>query len=98
MLDEGSIMPYMEAMTRYDECLSLQFTNSWNERRVTMGGISFEINEDSIAQATGLCSKGQKWKKTSSISNETTRNKFFQRNEVLVKLCGGFKRQELPKP
>lgn len=41
---EGGIIPFMEAMN-----LSMQFVSSWNDRRVVMGDISFEINEDVIA-------------------------------------------------
>lgn len=60
---EGGIDKFMESKKGNDERLSKQFVASWEDRRVTMGGISFEINEEFIAQATGLSMEGRKWKK-----------------------------------
>lgn len=63
VFSKGGIDKFMESMKGNDERLSRQFVTSWEDRRVTMGGISFEINEEVIAQATGLSMEGRKWKK-----------------------------------
>lgn len=46
---EGGLVPLMECLVSHDLRMSTQFTSSWKERRVTMGGISFEVNEEVIA-------------------------------------------------
>ncbi|XP_057846404.2 probable serine/threonine-protein kinase PBL7 [Cryptomeria japonica] len=88
----------MEAMTGFYESLSMQFVSSWNDRRVVMGDISFEINEVVIAQATGLPTEGRKWKKTSRVTNETSMNRFYKKGKEKVKLRGGFNIDCLPYP
>ena len=60
MLKEGGFIPYMEAMVAYDENCSTQFVNGRNDRRVTINGISFQVNEEIIALATGFSMKGKK--------------------------------------
>ena len=64
MLKEGGFLPYMQSMEGYDENFSLQFVSRWNDRRVTINGITFQVNEEVIAMAIGLSSKGRKWKKS----------------------------------
>lgn len=41
MLNEGALVLFMEAMNGYDESCSLQFVNSWEDKRVTTNGITF---------------------------------------------------------
>lgn len=95
---EGDIVSFMEAMTGFDENLSMRFVSSWNDRRVVMGDISFEISEDVIAQATGLSTKVRKWKKTSRVADETSMNCFYIKDEDPVKMQGGFNKECLPYP
>lgn len=64
---EGGISQYMEFMTSHDEGLSRQFVTSWKDRRVTIGSISFDINEEVIARATSLTLDGRTWKKTTKV-------------------------------
>ena len=42
---EGGFHPFVEG---YEEAFSIQLVNTWNERKVTIDGIPFEINEDVI--------------------------------------------------
>ena len=63
MLKEGGFIPFMQSMKGYDENCSLQFVNGWSDRRVTINGITFQVNEEVIAMAIGLSAKGRKWKK-----------------------------------
>ncbi|XP_059066261.1 uncharacterized protein LOC131857592 [Cryptomeria japonica] len=93
---EGGIDKLMENMKGNDERLSKQFMTSWEDRRVTMGGISFEINEEVIAQVTGLSMEGSKWKKQSRIADSTNLNQFFRQGKNPIKRVGGFNREELP--
>ena len=61
MLKEGGFIPFMEMLNGYDESCSLQFVNSWEDRKVTVNGISFHISEEVIFMVTGLAMKGRKW-------------------------------------
>lgn len=94
----GAIDKFMESMKENDERLSKQFMASWEDKRVTMGGISFEINEEVIAQAMRLSMEGRKWKKQSCISDTTSLNQFFCEGENSVKRAGDFNWKELPPP
>lgn len=62
---KGGILPYMENMNGHDETVPKQFYTTWNDRHVSMNGISFEINDDIIGKATCLATRGRKWKKAS---------------------------------
>ena len=46
--------------------------------------------------ATGLSSKGKKWKKVTKTSDEVSMKSFFGEGEELVYFRGGFKRDKLP--
>lgn len=71
---------------------------SWKNQRVAIGGISFEVSEEVIAQATSLSLEGRQWKWTSHVTNSDNLNKFFKGKEAPVKLQGGFTREELQYP
>lgn len=58
---EGRLAPLMESLVGHDLSLSAQFANSWKDRRVTMGDISFEVNEEVIVQANGMLCTGNKY-------------------------------------
>ena len=60
MLKEGGFIPYMQSIVGYDENCALQFVNGWNDRKVTINGITFQVNEEVIAMAAGLSLKGKK--------------------------------------
>ena len=38
----------MQYVKDYDEPISMQFVNTWNNMRVIVNGVSFEINEEVI--------------------------------------------------
>lgn len=95
---EGDIDKFMESMKGNDEILLKQFVASWEDRRVTMGGISFEVNEDMIAQSTSLSMEGTEWKKQSHVSDTTSLNQFFRDGENPVKQADGFNCEEIPPP
>ena len=98
LLKEGGFLPYMMSMAGYDENCALQFVNSWNERKVTINDITFQVTEEVIAMATGLTTKGKKWKKVTKVPDEASMNNFFAENEELIRHRGGFKRDKLSKP
>lgn len=50
----------MHTMVGYDENCALQFVNGWNDHKVTIAGITFQVKEDVIAMATRLSMKGKK--------------------------------------
>ena len=64
-------------MAGYDKNCALQFVNRWNDHKVTINGITFQVNEDVIAMATRLPMKGKKWKKVTKMVDEASMNKFF---------------------
>lgn len=78
------------------ERFSKKFVASWEDRRVTIRGISFEINEEVIAQAMSLSMEGRKRKKQSHISDTTSLNQFFREGENSVKRMSGFNQEDLP--
>ena len=64
--------------------------NRWNDCKVTINGITFQVNEDVIAMAIGLSMKGKKWKKVTKIADEVSMNRFFAKDEEPVRYRGGF--------
>ena len=48
--------------------------------------------------ATGLNTKGKKWKKVTKVPDEVSMNNFFAEDEEPVRYRGGFKRDKLPEP
>ena len=46
ILKEGDLVPFIEAMVGYDEKFSQYIAISWIDRRVTINGISFQVNEN----------------------------------------------------
>ena len=98
LLKEGVFFPYMMSMARYDENCVIQFVNSWNDRKVTINGITFQVTEEVIAMANGLTTKGKKWRKVTKVLDEANMNSFFMEDEELILYRGGFKRDKLPAP
>ena len=88
ILKEGGFIPFMEAIEGHDENFSLQFANGWSDRMVTINGITFQVNEEVIAMATGLSTKGKKWRKVAKPPDETSMNGFFHEGEVPVRFEG----------
>ncbi len=82
----------MEAMEGYHEVHYKQLVNTWNERKVTIEGMTFKINKDIIDQDTSLLTKGQKWKMVTKFLDENRLNIFFKANQSLVRLCYDFDR------
>ena len=72
--------------------------NSWNDRKVTINGITFQVTEEVIAMVTGLSMKGKKWRRVTKITDEGSMNSFFVEDEELIRYRGGFKRDKLPTP
>ena len=56
---EGSLLPFMEGMEKHDKHISMQFFNLWNERKVNINGMVFEITEEVIAGVGGFFRRGQ---------------------------------------
>lgn len=71
---EGRISQYMEAMIGHDEGLSNKFVTSWNDGRVTIRGISFEVSKEVIARVTGLPNSGRTWNKTMKVLDQISLN------------------------
>lgn len=81
---EGGFVPLLESLVGHDEKMSAHFVGSWRERRVTMGGISFEVNEEVISKVTGLSCDGKKYKKYkkhTKTQDLESLNTFFRDNE-----------------
>ena len=74
----------MQSMARYDKNCTLQFVNGWNDCKVTINEITFQVNEEVIAMATGLSMKGKKSRKITKIANEASMNSFFVEDEESV--------------
>ena len=84
LLKEGGFFPYMQAMAGYDENCGLQFVNEWNDRKVTINGITFQVNEEVIAMATSLSMRGKKQRKVTKTTDEANMNSFFAEDEEPV--------------
>lgn len=98
MLKEGGFIPFMEVLNGYGESCSLQFVNSWEDRRVTINGILFRISEEVISLAMRLTMRGRKWKKVTRVVDEASLNCFFLEGEEPIHHRGGFMREKLPEP
>ena len=66
-------------MVGHDENYALQFINGWNEQKVTINGITFQVNEEVISMATGLSPKGKKWKKVTKMVDEVSMKSFLEK-------------------
>ncbi len=84
LLKEGGFLTYMQAMAGYDKNCALQFVNGWNDYKVTINEITFQVNEEVIAMATGLSMKGKKWRKVTKTFDEASMNNFFAKDEELI--------------
>lgn len=71
--------------------------SSWNNKKVSVGGLHFQVNEEVIAKVTGLSMEGRKYKKTYQMIDTTSLNLFFRVGKNLVKKFGGFNREQLPE-
>lgn len=98
MLKEGGFVPYMQVVASYDENCSQKFIYSRKDRRVTINGITFQVNEESISMLTGLEISGRKWKKVTKVVNEASLAIFFRGNEALDRYHGGLRRDKLSEP
>ena len=58
---EGGLLPFIEGMIKHEENISMQCFNSWNDIRVTINGMSFEITEDLITWVSGFPMGGKNW-------------------------------------
>lgn len=94
-LRDGGLVPFMQCIKGYDKVVSMQFVNSWNNRRVVVNGISFKINEDVISKINSFSLKGGKWRKQTRGIDEMTLNHFLRPRECHVCDHGGFFRMEL---
>ena len=94
MLKEGGFIPYMQSMAGYDANCALQIVNRWNDRRFTINGITFQVNEEVIYMATILLSKGKKWKKVMKMS-DASMNNFFGEGEESACFRGGVHEGEI---
>ena len=80
-------MPYMQSMVGYDKNCALQFINGWNDHKVTINGITFQVNEEVISMATSLSMKGKKWRKVTKTVDEACMRSFFykrMRNQYAI--------------
>ena len=62
-LGEGGLMPFMEGMEEHDEHISMQFINSWTDKKVNINGMMFEIMEEIVARVGELSQAGKSWRK-----------------------------------
>lgn len=51
-LKEGSLSSFMEGMGIHDEHVSLQFMESWENKRVNINGVTFEMTKQLITQVS----------------------------------------------
>ena len=79
----------------YDENILKQFVSIKNKRRVTMGDLTFEVNEEVISKATSLAMEGREWKNNSKMSDYDDLNQLFNPIENLVNKYGGLSREDL---
>lgn len=97
-LCEGGLLPFMECIEGYDKHVSLQFVNSWANRKVTINDMAFEMTKELISKVCGLCLEKKSWHKKPTILDEMNLLKFFHRKGELVCMCGGFSHEDLPRP
>ena len=64
-------------MARYDENCALQVLNGCNDYKVTINGITFQVNEEVISMATSLSMKGKKWRKVTKTADEASMSYFL---------------------
>lgn len=69
--------------------------NSWDDRRVMMNGITFQVSKEVISMVTGLAMKGRKWKKVMRFLDEANLNYFFWEEEEPIHHYSGFRREKL---
>lgn len=64
-------MTYIERLHGYKPHITYSFFKNWIEDRVTLHGVMVKLNEEFIAEITGLPMEGIKFSKETSISNAT---------------------------
>ena len=86
----------MHSMVGYDENYMLQFFNGWNDQKVTINGITFQVIEEVIAMVTSLSMKGKKWRKVTKIIDEANMNSFFGKMRSRFDTKEGLKETSCP--
>ena len=61
MLRDAGWFVFFEKITGFNMKVSTEFARRFIGTRVEFDSISFEISEQSIAEATGLSTEGEKW-------------------------------------
>ena len=98
ILKEDNFVSFMEALNGHHANFSMQFFNSWENRRVTINGILFLILEEVNALVMGLAMKGRKWKKVMRVIDDASLQRFFVDGEEPIQHRGGFMWEKLPDP
>ncbi|GLJ36892.1 hypothetical protein SUGI_0745790 [Cryptomeria japonica] len=55
VLHRGVLTSFLECINGYDPVISNEFARFWKSKIVSMKEFSFEVSQEVIAMATGLC-------------------------------------------
>lgn len=89
---------FLDCLKGHDEQLLVAFASPYSRKRVFVGGIAFDVYEETISQPTKLTLDGRCWKRTNHVANSEGLELFFCNHEEPIKLQGGFSWEELKHP
>eukprot|EP01018_Ginkgo_biloba_P040070 Gb_10384 [translate_table: standard] len=97
ILEKAGLLDFFRKFTGFNESISRQVAESWDEGKVKVDGLVFTILKDFITEASGLSLEGEiiNREKTNQIEQLT---KFIREDETFCWLQSGIARESLPAP
>lgn len=83
---KGTQVTYVEGKKAYNPTLSKQFTQSWDESEVQLGGVKFIVSMQTIAATTSLVVEGMTFPKKLKGTYKEDFNRFLKLGEMVAYL------------
>ncbi|KAH9293285.1 hypothetical protein KI387_041509 [Taxus chinensis] len=97
ILSIGGFTNFVERVQGHDQSISVRFAKEWNERMVDYGGQKILINDELIAEATGLSLEGYRFF-NKRVIKEAEERRFVEEEEKLIFNTAGLLVNSIPSP
>ena len=84
-LEKGGVANFVEKLHGFDPEVTNSMVNSWNNGRVKVNGVSFQITEEVVAEVTGIPMEGFKFYRDKKLSSNAIKD-FVKNSKELNKL------------
>lgn len=84
-LEKGGVANFFENLHSFEPEVTNSMVNSWNNGKVKVNGVSFQITEEVVAEVMGIPMEGHKFYRDKKFSSNTIKD-FVKNTEELNKL------------